>query len=412
MSVRRRLDRGDGIVVVVVVVVVVVDVVPHLRSGRVRSPVDLLRRLGKLGEAAVSDVVLPLHPPLRRRLLLLWREDDALLGQHHLPLPRRRFGRARQHVRRSRRRAWPGAARQRRRPSVTGLLASLRRAYAQRREGLVRLRSVIRMDDVVGCVHGRRQNLVQHAVRGLGGVGFVHAPQPVDQGDGVKVRFEEDLHRRGVRRLVLLQDRREGFPLGGRLEQLGLPRQARDQALVLLAVDVVKLPEARLERRVERPLPVRLCDPLVVVLSAPLELDQDPLRRPPHGPAAVEHALVLLGGADLVEGGHPGRDDADAPLDLPQFLLVLALLAPFRQRMVIGVSDPDDAFSGDDIPLVALPPEPCKGRGFVVLLLQLELVDHGQLLVDLLQEVLDVSVDVVDVARHLGLDVLRSVGVA
>ena len=48
----------------------------------------------------------------------------------------------------------------------------------------------------------------------------------------------------------------------------------------------------------------------------------------------------------------------------------------------------------------------------MLLLLCLELVDHGHLLVNLDQEVLDVAVDIVHIAGHLGLDVLCPIGIS
>ncbi|KAI6757973.1 hypothetical protein HG531_003798 [Fusarium graminearum] len=64
------------------------------------------------------------------------------------------------------------------------------------------------------------------------------------------------------------------------------------------------------------------------------------------------------------------------------------------------------------IPLLALLSELGKEHALGVLLLRLELVDQGHLLVNLDQKVLDVAVDVKDVARHLGLDILGPVCVS
>ncbi|KAI6760492.1 hypothetical protein HG530_009352 [Fusarium avenaceum] len=137
---------------------------------------------------------------------------------------------------------------------------------------------------------------------------------------------------------------------------------------------------------------------------------------PSSGEAGLEETVNhLLGVSDsffLVHGEGVGKKHSDSALERLESLHVVDALLTLSSRVFIGCSKSLNTLSGEGIPLIALFSEFSKEHALGVLLLGLELVDQSHLLVDLNQEVLDVAVDVKDVARHLGLDVLCPVGVS
>lgn len=77
--------------------------------------------------------------------------------------------------------------------------------------------------------------------------------------------------------------------------------------------------------------------------------------------------------------------------------------------MLICTANTGDALSNDRIFLLGLLFELRKRHFLIVFLLCFQLVDHGHLLINLDQEIFDMTVDIVDIPRNFGLNVLRSV---